>query len=336
MTKENLDNLIFEINKLHYRHELSGKISDDYYEPGMMEYLNESDGAYDSETGKIILRFESKGTRYEGRTEQIEKVNLGDEVSIVRDPKNEFNHNNFLIMTKRNQDIGCMPAELCNVIAPLFDERSLLFEHSEVSYVEPISKRNRHAKQAILFVELRAKLQPDLGDLAPEINDVETEGNDNFLTEESEENEFREAENFYEDSFAEDGEKTEEIICFEEALERYREYCERNNEEGLEPFVGLCFNYIRFARDEWPMFEVLFLKENRKQSLYEVINGGEKKNVLTEIKKLSVKDMAIIESVFIKCFIFANGVANMVHLGEFEIDDNSLHRLLCDAFKTFY
>ena len=179
-------------------------------------------------------------------------------------------------------------------------------------------------------------MQPDSGNSVPEKNNVETDGNDYFLTEESDENELREAENTFEDSLADDEEKTEAIICFEDALERYRIYCERNSEEGLEPFAGLCFNYIRFARDEWPMFEVLFLKENRKQSLYEVINGGEKKYVLKEIKKLSITDTEKIESIFIKCFVFAYGVANMVHLGEFEIDDKSLYQLLCDTFKTFY
>ena len=51
-----------------------------------------------------------------------------------------------------------MPAELCNAIAPLYDNGNLHFLGASVSYVEPISKRSRHAKQAMLFVELRMKL----------------------------------------------------------------------------------------------------------------------------------------------------------------------------------
>ena len=47
-----------------------------------------------------------------------------------------------------------MPAELCNVVAPLYDAGSLRFDRAAVSFVEPLSKRSRHAKQAILFVEL--------------------------------------------------------------------------------------------------------------------------------------------------------------------------------------
>lgn len=51
-----------------------------------------------------------------------------------------------------------MPAELCNVIAPLYDARTITFEKAMISFVEPVSKRSRHAKQAILFVQLIGKI----------------------------------------------------------------------------------------------------------------------------------------------------------------------------------
>lgn len=153
-----LDNFFSEVKKLHERHVLAEQVGSDYFEPGMMEYLDQSEGLIDEQTGKILLRFESKGTRYEGRTEQIEKVQSGDEVQITRDETNPYNHNNFLLLTKKGRDIGCMPAELCNAIAPLYDAGTLVVENASVSYVEPISKRSRHAKQAVLFVELKARI----------------------------------------------------------------------------------------------------------------------------------------------------------------------------------
>lgn len=152
------ENLLKEIYKLHMRNELSKSVGPDYYEPGMMEYLEQSDGLYDNSTGEVILRFESKGTRYNGRTEQIEKVKVGDQILIVREKENPFNANNFVLHTRRGQDVGNMPAELCNTIAPLYDRGDLIFESAKVSFVEPISKRSRHAKQAMLFVELRCKI----------------------------------------------------------------------------------------------------------------------------------------------------------------------------------
>lgn len=150
--------LLAEIEKLHQRHELAQSISEDYFEPGMMENLEQSEGIYTPETDEMLIRFEVKGTRYEGRTEQIEKVKVGDTVQISRDRENPYNANNFMILTLKGKNLGNMPAQLCNVIAPLYDTGNLVFVRSAVSFVEPISRRSRHAKQAVLFVELRMLL----------------------------------------------------------------------------------------------------------------------------------------------------------------------------------
>lgn len=156
--RELVDNLLGEVDKLKKRNELSNIVGPDYFEPGQMEYLDQSYGNYDESTGSIVIRFESKGTRYNGRTEQIEKVKLGDFIQITRGKENKFNSNNFLLLTKRGRDVGCMPADLCNAIAPLYDKGNLSFIEAKVSFVEPISKRSRHAKQAMLFVEFKCIL----------------------------------------------------------------------------------------------------------------------------------------------------------------------------------
>ena len=150
------ENLLKELEKLHKRNEFSKEITPDYYEPGMMEYLDQSEGIYDESTGEVLVRFESKGVRYEGRAEQIEKVSEGDPISVDRDKENSYNYNNFVLHTRKGWDVGYMPAELCNAVAPLYDSGRLVFDEAHVSYVEPISKRSRHAKQAMLFVELKA------------------------------------------------------------------------------------------------------------------------------------------------------------------------------------
>lgn len=152
------ENLLKEIGKLHHRYELSKTVTPDYFEPGMMEYLDKSEGVFDEATGEILLRFEAKGTRYDGRTEHIEKLKIGDTVKVERDKGNNYNPNNFMLLTVKSNNVGNMPAELCNAIAPLYDNGCLTFESSVVSYVEPISKRSRYAKQAVLFVELKCKL----------------------------------------------------------------------------------------------------------------------------------------------------------------------------------
>ena len=158
-TDEKLADLLQEIKNLHERHEFASEIRPDYYEPGKMEYLEQSEGLYNEDDGTVLLRFESKGVRYEGRTERIETVKEGTPLTLRRDPENPYNSNNFLIFTPSGKDIGNMPAALCNAIAPLYDEGRLLFDDAFVSFVEPLSKRSRHAKQAMLFVELHAHLE---------------------------------------------------------------------------------------------------------------------------------------------------------------------------------
>lgn len=167
--QEQKERLLMEAAKLHDRNEMSKEIGPDFFEPGMMEYPEQSDALFQESTGCLILRFESKGTRYDGRTEQIEKVKVGDAIRITRDKKNVFNPNNFLLMTEKGKDVGNMPAEICNAVAPLYDEGSLVIESAKVSFVEPISARSRHAKQAILFVEMHAKIAaPEKGSVSPE------------------------------------------------------------------------------------------------------------------------------------------------------------------------
>ena len=159
MTQEQNENLRRELEKLHHRKELSRTVGPDYFEPGMMEYLDQSEGIINEANGEILIRFEAKGTRYEGRTEQIETVSPGDVINVVRDEGNSFNSNNFTLLTKKGQNVGNMPAELCNVLAPIYDNGELVIIDSRASYVEPISRRSRHAKQAILFIELKCNLR---------------------------------------------------------------------------------------------------------------------------------------------------------------------------------
>ena len=174
--EERKELLLTEMAKLHARHELSKDMGPDFFEPGMMEYPEQSDGSWDEATGELVLRFESKGTRYDGRTEQIEKVKVGDVIRITRDPENAFNPNNFLLFTEKGKDVGNMPAELCNAVAPLYDAGNLVIEKASASFVDPISKRSRHAKQAILFVEMHAKLTaPEVDETDPATEPSETE-----------------------------------------------------------------------------------------------------------------------------------------------------------------
>lgn len=134
--------LKIEVDKLHHRQELSKTVGPDYYEPGLMEYLDQSDGKLETTTGKLMLRFEVKGIRYEGRNELIEKIHLYDPLQLCREKENPFNPNNFYLATLKGKNVGNMPAELCNALAPFYDAGLLKIISCKVSYVEPISTLN--------------------------------------------------------------------------------------------------------------------------------------------------------------------------------------------------
>ncbi len=135
-----------EVNKLHEKLELSKTMTADYYEPGMMEYPDQYEGLYNEIDKTVLIRFDVKGTRYEGRTELIEKIKTDSPVKIVREKNNAYNANNFAVVTVSNKSLGNMPAVLCNTIAPLYDAELLTIEKSKVSFTDPISKRGRYAK----------------------------------------------------------------------------------------------------------------------------------------------------------------------------------------------
>ena len=83
------------LDELHNKNCLSKTVGEDYFEPGKMEYLEQWDASYDKDNGEIMLRFEAKGTRYDGRSEQIEKVKSGDVIQVVREKTNLYNPNNY-------------------------------------------------------------------------------------------------------------------------------------------------------------------------------------------------------------------------------------------------
>ena len=84
-------------------------------------------------------------------------MKAGDAIQIVRDVGNPYNHNNFSLLNRKGKDVGNIPAELSNALAPLYDAGEIVFEKAQVSFVEPISKRSRYAKQAVLFEETEVK-----------------------------------------------------------------------------------------------------------------------------------------------------------------------------------
>ena len=146
------------VSFLNQKFELSKTVELDYFEPGMMENLDQYKGEYDECNNMITLRVDAKGLRYDNRTQNLERLFVGEPVDIVRESGNLYNSYNFMIKNK-NHSLGNLPAELCNALAPLYDSGYATVLSAEVSYIEKLRDRSRYAKQGILFVELHIKLR---------------------------------------------------------------------------------------------------------------------------------------------------------------------------------
>ena len=147
--------LLEAANKLQQKKKLSSEVGPGHYDPGRMENLEQYLGVYDAEKNTLIIRTESKGLRYEGRTPRLEKLSINDPVKLVREPGNIYNSNNFMILSQHDESLGNLSAELCNVIAPLYDLGYVIITEANVSYIENIKSRSRYAKQGVLFIEIK-------------------------------------------------------------------------------------------------------------------------------------------------------------------------------------
>ena len=157
--EERKELLLTEMAKLHARHELSKDMGPDFFEPGMMEHLEQYGGEYRPAEGVIVLKTEVKGLRYEDRTPRLDRLAVGDPVRILRDPENRYNPNNFTVENTQGENLGNLPAELCNAMAPPVDAGEAVIADEVVSWVERILERSRYARQGVLFLRLTLRLR---------------------------------------------------------------------------------------------------------------------------------------------------------------------------------
>lgn len=151
--------LLDAVAGLQEKKELAASVGPDWYEPGMMENLEQYLGVYDEKSHTVTLRTDSKGLRYDERTPRLDYLSVGDPVRLAREPDNPFNANNIRFLSEDGEDLGTPSAALCNVIAPLWDAGELTVLSAQVSYLERIRDRSRYARQGVLFVEIRMELK---------------------------------------------------------------------------------------------------------------------------------------------------------------------------------
>ena len=146
------------LQEYNHKYELSKIVGPDYYEPGMMENLEQYCGSSDDQ-GNYTIRVDIKGLRYENRSAKLMKCKVGDKVKIIRDTQNSYNANNFNVSLSDGFIMGTFPANFCDAIAPLYDLGFLVVDKAFISYIEQLNERSRYAKQGVMFVEMHVHLR---------------------------------------------------------------------------------------------------------------------------------------------------------------------------------
>lgn len=158
LTLERKNAFISLVNKYRDKYEFSKNIPENWYEPGMMQNLDQFYGEYIEEEKKAIIRTNVMGLKYNNRTVNLEDISTEEKVNIIREENNQYNSNNFAVISLEGKDLGNLPSELCDVMAPLYDAGYLIIKKAKACYIEQIFQRSRYAEQGVLFVELIIEL----------------------------------------------------------------------------------------------------------------------------------------------------------------------------------
>lgn len=102
---------------------------------------------------------EISGTQYEGRSERIEKVKVGDTLELVRKKDNIYDRRAIELQNK-DGSLGMIPTNIAEKLAPILNEQNILCT-AVVSEVVPLSKRSSRSRKAILKVRLHCKIMKD-------------------------------------------------------------------------------------------------------------------------------------------------------------------------------
>lgn len=133
----------------------------------VVENSHKTNVSYNESNDEFAANIEVQGTQYEGRSQRIERINVGDTIKLVREPNNQYNSNNIAVHNASGESLGNLGADWCDILAPVIDADIIDGLSAEVADVTPLSKRGGRAKKALLFVKISGKVKNLQIDTAP-------------------------------------------------------------------------------------------------------------------------------------------------------------------------
>lgn len=127
-----------------------------------------------------------------------------------------------------------------------------------------------------------------------------------------------------------------EIELFDQTADYFSNYYLQYPHKSETPFLDLGMAYIKFARDEKFLFEILFLNENKKGiSTYDLVNGKDHGFIRAELKKISDINQIEAGMLFSKMWIFIYGMACMALSNDFDLTENETKEMLIETYQAF-
>lgn len=135
-------------------------------------------------------------------------------------------------------------------------------------------------------------------------------------------------------SFASMEELTDEVYA--RAISFFQDYYTLFPRLEKLPFCNLGMAYLAFAREEKELFRMLFVPDQPRKSLYEILNGPSE-NVKAEIQRAATNGCKDPGGLFMKMWIFIHGAACMSMTGDYDLTDQETRKMLeniCQSFLT--
>lgn len=117
-------------------------------------------GRVDETLKRIGTRFRLIHTDVHGRNERIARIHIGDSVKLVRQPKNTQDPNTIVVKNQEGS-LGLLPSYATKELAPLFDEKKILYK-AKIVQISPktgaaVSKNRQEITVEIQFKERENK-----------------------------------------------------------------------------------------------------------------------------------------------------------------------------------
>lgn len=121
---------------------------------------------------------------------------------------------------------------------------------------------------------------------------------------------------------------------YERAFLFFQDYYSYYPKLGKTPFSDLGMAYIAFAREEKELFRMLFVPQQRRKGLYELLNG-KTENVKTQIQAAATAGCSDPGALFMKMWIFIHGAASMSLTGDYDLSDQETRGMLESVYQSF-